>query len=119
MRDLTIEHLLQKKDVVLENIIRVLAIHDQTGRMTTAWRGIFSSGTRQRANAIELLSDILDRKTFNAMRPLLESPTPAKALAKGENLVKIPKLDPEGKDALSNLLTSEDWVDVHGPEPDK
>lgn len=112
IRDLTIEHLLQKKDVVLENIIRVLAIHDQTGRMKTAWRGIFSPDTRQRANAIELLSDILDRKTFNAMLPLLESPTPAMALSEGKHLVKIPKLDPEGKEVLSTLLTSEDWVDV-------
>ncbi len=112
MRNLTKEHLLQKKDVVLENIIRVLAIHDQTGRMKTAWRGIFSPDTRQRANAIELLSDILDRKTFNSMLPLLESPTPAMALAEGRKIVKIPKLDPQGKEILSNLLDSEDWVDI-------
>jgi len=112
MRDLTIEHLFQKKETVLENIIRVLAIHDQTGRMKTAWRGIFSPDTRQRANAIELLSDILDHKTFTSMLPLLESPTPALALAEGKKLVKIPKLNPSGKDVFSNLLVSEDWVDV-------
>jgi HEAT repeat protein len=112
MHDLTSEHLLQKKDVVLENIIRVLAIHDQTGRMKTAWRGIFSPDTRQRANAIELLSDILDRKTFNSMLPLLESPTPAMALTEGRKITKIPPLDLEGTALLSNLLASEDWVDV-------
>ena len=84
MKDLVIEHLRQQKERVLENIVRVLAIHDGTGRMKTAWRGIFSTDTRQKANSIELLSDILDRKTFNMMLPLLESPTPA----------------------------SEDWVDV-------
>lgn len=112
MRNLASEHLLQKKDLVLENIIRVLAIHDQTGRMRTAWRGIFSSDTRQRANAIELLNDILDRKTFNSMLPLLESPTPAMTLAEARKVVKIPKLDPEGKTVLTNLLTSKDWVDV-------
>ena len=112
MRDLTSEHLLQKKDLVLENIIRVLAIHDQTGRMRTAWRGIFSTDTRQRANAIELLSDILDRKTFNSMLPLLESPTPTMTLEEGRKIIKIPKLDPEGKTVLKNLLTSKDWVDV-------
>lgn len=112
MRDLASEHLLQKKDVVLENIIRVLAIHDQTGRMKTAWRGIFSPDTRQKSNAIELISDILDRKTFNSMLPLLESPTPAMALAEGRKIIKIPKLDPQGKEVFSNLLTSEDWVDV-------
>ena len=112
MRDLTIEHLYQKKELVLENIIRVLAIHDQTGRMKTAWRGIFSLDTRQRANAIELLSDILDKRTFNSMLPLLESPTPALALAEGKKLVKIPKLDPHGKEVFTTLLASEDWVDV-------
>ena len=112
MKDLAIEHLFQQKERVLENIIRVLAIHDETGRMKTAWRGIFSTDTRQKANSIELLSDILDRKTFNAMLPLLESPTPTLALAEGKNLVKLPILDPECKAVFSNLLKSEDWVDV-------
>ena len=112
IKDLVIEHLFQKKERVLENIIRVLAIHDGTGRMKTAWRGIFSTDTRQKANSIELLSDILDRKTFNALLPLLESPSPALALAEGKNLVKLPVLDPEYKAVFANLLTSEDWVDV-------
>jgi len=111
-RSLSMEHLNQKKELVLENIIRVLAIHDKTGRMKTAWRGIFSPDTRQRANAIELLSDILDRKTFNTMVPLLESPSPEMALSEGRNLVKLPVFNPEGGDVLTALLTSEDWVDV-------
>jgi hypothetical protein len=112
MKDLVVEHLSQQKERLLENLIRVLAIHDNTGRMKTAWRGIYSADTRQKANSIELLSDILDRKTFNAMLPLLESPTPARALAEGERLVKLPVFDPEGKAVLSNLLKSENWVDV-------
>ncbi len=112
MKALTIEHLVQKKELVLENIIRVLAIHDRTGRMKTAWRGIFSPDTRQRANSIELLNDVLDRKTFNAMLPLLESPTPALALAEGKKMVKLPKLDLAGKDVFLRLVASEDWVDV-------
>jgi len=112
IRALASEHLFRKKELVLENIIRVLAIHDRTGRMKTVWRGIFSSDTRQKANSIELLSDILDRNTFNAMLPLLESPTPAVALVEGGKLVKLPKLDLAGKAVLSSLLASEDWVDV-------
>ena len=112
IKNLVTEHLFQQKERVLENIIRVLAIHDGTGRMKTVWRGIFSTDTRQKANSIELLSDILDRKTFNAMLPLLESPTPALALAEGKNLVNLPNLDPGCKAVFSNLLTSEDWVDV-------
>ncbi len=112
MRDLAIEHMLQQKELGLENIIRVLSIRDQTGRMKTAWRGIFSADKGQRANAIELLSDIMDRKIFNAMLPLLESPTPAMALIEGKKVTIIPKFDPEGKQVFSNLLSSEDWVDV-------
>jgi len=112
MKGLAIEHLFQQKERMLENIIRVLAIHDGTGRMKTAWRGIFSADTRQKANSIELLSDILDRKTFNTMLPLLESPTPTIALAEGKDLVKLPIFDPECKVVFSNLLGSEDWVDV-------
>ncbi|WDP92617.1 MAG: cyclic nucleotide-binding domain-containing protein [Desulfobacter sp.] len=112
VRRLAVEHLNQKKELILENIIRVLAIQDKSGRMKTAWRGIFSPDTRQRANAIELLSDVLDRKTFNAMVPLLESPTAESALNEGRNQVKLPALDPAGKKALAALLASEDWVDV-------
>ncbi|MCG8620281.1 MAG: cyclic nucleotide-binding domain-containing protein, partial [Desulfobacterales bacterium] len=106
------DHLLQKKDLILENVIRVLAINDKSGKMKTAWRGIFSPDTRQRANAIELLSDVLDRKAFNQMVPLLESPTPEKALDEGSKLVKLPDLNKEGEDVLTRLLNSEDWVDV-------
>lgn len=112
MRDLAVSHLVERKELILENIVRVLAIHDQTGRMRTAWQGIFSADARQRANAIELLNDILDRKTFNTMLPLLESPNTTVALADGRKLVKIPKFSSDGKQAASELLSSPDWVDV-------
>ncbi len=112
MRDLAVSHLVERKELILENIVRVLAIHDQTGRMRTAWQGIFSADARQRANAIELLNDILDRKTFNTMLPLLESPNTTVALADGKKLAKIPGFSSDGKQAVSELLSSPDWVDV-------
>ena len=112
MSDLAVEHLLEKKELMVENIVRVLALHDQTGKMKMAWRGIFSSDSRHRANAIELLNDILDRKTFNAMLPLLESPTPATALAEAKGLVPIPKFSKDGNEVFARLVSSPDWVDV-------
>jgi ATP/ADP translocase len=112
VRDLCIAHLAEKKELILENIIRVLAIHDQSGRMRTARQGIFSADTRQRANAVELLNDILDRNTFNTMLPLLESPNTTVALADGKKRVKIPGFSSDGKQAASELLSSLDWVDV-------
>jgi len=112
MRDLAMEHLVEKKERILENILRVLAIHDQTGRLRSAWQGIFSSDTRQRANAIELLNDALDKKTFHTMLPLLESPSPAMALKEGRKLTKIPALEQDKNQVVSELLSSADWVDV-------
>lgn len=111
-RDLVIEHLIEKKELELENLLRVLAIHDQTGRTTTAWKGIVSPDDRQKANAVELLSDILDRRIFNAMLPLLESPSAAIALEEGKGAVKVPVFDPQGEAVFKRLVSSQDWVDV-------
>jgi ATP/ADP translocase len=112
VRDLAMTHLKEKKERVLENILKVLAIHDQSKAMKSAWQGIFSSDTRQRANAIELLNDVLDKKTFKILRPLLENPSPSEALTEGRKLIKIPEFDTAGKQVVSHLLSSEDWVDV-------
>ncbi|MCA1793487.1 MAG: cyclic nucleotide-binding domain-containing protein, partial [Desulfobacteraceae bacterium] len=112
MRDLAITHLVEKKEIRLENILRVLALHDKAGRVKSAWQGIFSSDTRQRANAIELLGDVLDKKTFKTMLPLLESPTPSMALAEGKKQIRIRIFDPDAKLVVSDLLSSADWVDV-------
>ncbi len=112
MIQLSMAHLEEKKEVVLENVIRVLAIRDTTGRMRAAWQGIFSPDTRQKANAIELLSDVLDRKAFNAMLPLLESPTREITLNHGSRVMKIPSFESRGRDVVDQMLASEDWVDV-------
>ncbi|WP_321491732.1 Npt1/Npt2 family nucleotide transporter [uncultured Desulfobacter sp.] len=105
-------HLLEKKERILENTMRVLAIHDKTGQMKTAWQGFFSSDTRQRANAVELLNAMLDRKSFNAVLPLFESPSTQAALEQGKKIIQIPALDPGGRTGVTTLLTSPDWVDV-------
>jgi HEAT repeat protein len=112
VRELAKTHLLQKKELVLENVIRVLVIHDETGRMKTAWKGIFSSDKKHNANAIELLGDLLDRRLFDTMRPLLESPTPAIAVMEGRPFATIPDFDEKGVDVYNRLVLSEDWVDV-------
>lgn len=112
VRDLAMTHLKEKKERVLENILKVLAIHDQSNAMKSAWQGIFSSDTRQRSNAIELLNDVLDKKTFKTLRPLLENPNPSEALTEGRKRIKIPEFDTSGKQVVSHLLSSADWVDV-------
>jgi len=112
VRGLAMAHLKEKKEMILENILKVLAIHDQSKAMKSAWQGIFSSDTRQRANAIELLNDVLDKKTFKMMRPLLENPGPSEALAEGGKFAGIPEFDTGENQIVAYLLSSEDWVDV-------
>ncbi len=112
VRELVKIHLMEKKDLILENLIRVLVIHDGTGRMKTAWKGVFSSDKKYQANAIELMSDLLDRRLFAIMRPLLESPTPAIAVMEGRAVATIPNFDKKGLDVYKRLVSSEDWVDV-------
>ncbi|MFK5951777.1 MAG: Npt1/Npt2 family nucleotide transporter, partial [Desulfobacterium sp.] len=112
VRELVKTHLFQKKELILENVIRVLVIHDETGRMKTAWKGISSSDKKHNANATELLGDLLDRRLFDTMRPLLESPTPAVAVMEGRPFATIPEFDTKGMDVYNRLVLSEDWVDV-------
>jgi len=112
MRDLVKTHLLQKKELVLENVIRVLVIHDDTGRMKTAWKGIFSSNQKHKSNAVELLGDLLERRLFETMRPLMESPTPDVAVREGRPFVTLPEFDAKGLEVYHRLVLSEDWVDV-------
>ncbi len=112
VRELVKTHLFQKKDLMLENVIRVLAIHDETGRIKTAWKGVFSSNKKHQANAVELMADLLDRRLFATMRPLLESPTPAVAVTEGRSFATIPDFDDKGVDVYNRLVLSEDWVDV-------
>jgi len=112
VREIVKTHLMEKKDLVLENVIRVLAIHDGTGRMKTAWKGVFSFDKKYQANAIELMADLLDRRLFASMRPLLESPTPAVTVMEGRAVASIPYFDEKGLDVYKRLVLSEDWVDV-------
>lgn len=112
VRELVKTHLFQKKELILENVIRVLVIRDETGRMKTAWKGIFSLNQKHNANAIELLGDLLDRRLFDTMRPLLESPTPEVAVMEGRPFVTIPEFDSKGVEVFHRLVLSKDWVDV-------
>jgi hypothetical protein len=42
----------------------------------------------------------------------LETTNPSSALTEGRKFIKRPKFDSEGKQTVSKLLSSADWVDV-------
>lgn len=111
-KDLLREHLNQKKELNLENTFRVLAIHDRNGQMRTVFKGLFSGNRRDRANSIELLADVMDRKLFQMAEPLLEAPSVSQALAAGKKFFKLPRFESAVRDLFPSLLESPDWMET-------
>ncbi|MFW6054291.1 MAG: cyclic nucleotide-binding domain-containing protein, partial [Thermodesulfobacteriota bacterium] len=111
-KDLLREHLYQKKDRLLEDILRVMAIHSQDSRMRTVFMGLFSRDSRQKANSIELLGDIMDRKLFEMFLPLIEGSSLYQSLASGRQFFKLPEFDPPSKPFFPALLQEKDWIEV-------
>ncbi|MGM0788285.1 MAG: cyclic nucleotide-binding domain-containing protein, partial [Thermodesulfobacteriota bacterium] len=106
------EHLHSKKDLVLENVFRVLSIHDRTGQMRTVFKGLFSGTQRQRANSIELLGDVMDRKLFAMAEPLLEGRPAYDTVAAGKKFFRLPVFDSVSKDLFPELLEKGDWLET-------
>jgi hypothetical protein len=111
-RNLLVEHLNQKKMQRIENILRVLALQDTSGEMKIICRGIFSSDSRKRSNAMEALENMMDKRLFKEMIPLMESSSPHETLSIGEKSFKLISIDSGEKVFLSQLLSAKDWVTV-------
>ena len=111
-RRLLSDHLFEKKDLILENLFRILAIHDHDGRMRTVRRGIFSRDTRVQGNSIELLGDIMDRKLFAMFQPLIEGFSLYRSVASGKKFFRIPKFDFRDLHLVPALLNSTDWIET-------
>ncbi|MCP4668600.1 MAG: cyclic nucleotide-binding domain-containing protein [Deltaproteobacteria bacterium] len=109
-RDLLIDHLEEQKSVQVENVLRVLAAQDRSGRMRTIWRGVSSSDPRQRANSLEALEDSMAPSLSRILVPLLEDLPISQRLAVGGKYFRLPDLD-AGRAALyAHLLDKENWV---------
>ncbi|MFP4257150.1 MAG: Npt1/Npt2 family nucleotide transporter [Desulfobacterales bacterium] len=106
------EHLHSKKDLVLENVFRVLSIHDRTGQMRTVFKGLFSGTQRQRANSIELLGDVMDRKLFAMAEPLLEGRPASDTAEAGKKFFRLPVFDSVQDDLFPELLEKGDWLET-------
>ena len=124
-RNLLVDHLHQKKLQRIENILRVLALQDTSGEMKIIYRGILSSDSRKRANAMEALENMVDKRLFKEMIPLIESSSPQESLNIGRKRFQLIGLESGEKTFISHLLADTDWVTValtldliqnHGPE---
>jgi hypothetical protein len=111
-RDLLMDHFNQKKLLRIENILRILALQDTSGKMKIIYRGIFSPDTRKRANAMEALESMMDKRLFKEMIPLVESSSPEESLNFGKKRFQLIGMNSGEKVFLSHLLSYNDWVTV-------
>jgi len=111
-RNLLIDHLNQKKLQRIENILRVLALQDTSGEMKIIYRGIFSSDSRKRANAMEALENMMDKRLYKEIIPLMESSSPQESLNIGKKRFQFIGLESGEKVFISHLLADKDWVTV-------
>ncbi len=111
-RNLLVAHLNQKLLFRIENILRVLAAQDRSGEMKIIYRGVFSSDTRQRSNALEALDNLMDNALFKIMIPLLEISSAAESLAVGRRNFTLLDADIAPGEFVSHLLSNDDWVTV-------
>lgn len=112
VQKLLFDHMLEKKDLILENIFRILSLHDQDSRMRTVRRGIFSKDTRVQGNSIELLGNILDRKRFGMFQPLIEGFSLHRSVVSGKKFFRLPRLIPIETHLFPAFLNSEDMVET-------
>jgi hypothetical protein len=96
----------------IENILRVLALQDTSGEMKIIHRGVFSSDSRKRANAMEALENMMDKRLYKEIIPLMESSSPQESLNIGKKRFQLIGLESGEKVFISHLLADKDWVTV-------
>jgi hypothetical protein len=108
-RDFLAQHLRNKQQARLENILRVLATQDNSGQLRVVLRGLDSNDERLRSNAVEALEEVVGRSLSESMVPLLEKTDPAERLAIGRRIFKLPKSLGDRNELIRHLLAVDDW----------
>ncbi len=106
------EHLSQQREAIVENVLRVLAIQDTSGRMKIIVRGIKSRDPRQRANSIEALEDFLEKALGRILIPLLASDPAAKPPPAICRRLEITEYGDDMASLCRHLLQRDDYLSV-------
>ncbi len=110
LQELLAVHLDERVWFTLQTTLRVLAVQDQSGRMQTIAKSIFSSDKRQRSNSLEAMDDILDKSLVRLLTPLLDDLNVSARIAAGQRLFPN-ELQVSADWALfDGLLSSRNWV---------
>jgi len=109
MQELLKRHLEERKNFCVENVLRILVLHDQTEEMRIIWKGLNSADSRERANALEALEGVLDRSIAKIMLPLLEGDSAQRVLSIGRKEFDLPRFFDKWS-LIRYLLLDVDWV---------
>ncbi|MEE4607397.1 MAG: Npt1/Npt2 family nucleotide transporter, partial [Desulfobacteraceae bacterium] len=90
VRDLLREHLLQQSRQLVDEVLRVLAYTDASGRVPLIRQGLYAADARQRANSQEALNDLLDRRMAALLIPLLDRDNLDQALKSARRRIQLP-----------------------------
>ncbi len=112
MHRLLLVHLQERVWFTLQTTLRVLAAHDRSGRMNRVAATIFSADARQRANSLEAMDDILDKRLVRLLTPLLDDMDRSDRIARGRRLFPHELVQPTTPALWHSLLTSRNWVTV-------
>jgi hypothetical protein len=110
LHDLLAAHLDERIWFTLQTTLRVLGAQDQSGRMQTIAKSIFSSDVRQRANSLEAMDDILDKSLVRLLTPLLDDLDSTSCIAAGRQLFPNEMQEPTTDALIDDLLISRNWV---------
>jgi MFS family permease len=110
VQQLLVVHLKERVWFTLQTTLRVLAAQDDSGRMDKTVKGLFSSDGRRRANSLEALEDLLDKRLFRLLVPLLEGLDDREILSAGKRLFPAKLRILSGNKLIDSLLDSQNWV---------
>ena len=99
-------HLEERVWFLLQTVLRVLAAQDRSGRIRTVSRGLFAADSRQRANSLEAMVDIMDRNLSKVLIPLFEDMDITERIAVGRRYFTIDESPQEAAGLIAVLLES-------------
>ena len=112
LQELLAVHLDERVWFTLQTTLRVLAAQDQSGRMQTIAKSIFSADIRQRANSLEAMDDILDKSLVRLLTPLLDDMDVSARIAAGQRLFPNELQVSTDWALFDALLSSPNWVTI-------
>ncbi len=111
-RELLFAHLQQQVQVNTENILKVLAAHDDSGRIRILTRNLLYADSRQADNSLEALDSLLPTAVFKPLLPLLEKAAHDQPVSTAQKFFKLPDIAANESDLVDALSARGQWLEI-------